>query len=172
MKTLLILRHAKSSWDNADLSDFERPLNQRGLEAAPLMGNFMDKNQLFPALILSSPARRAAQTALIIKDKTRIKGEIIFNHRIYEASPARLLDVIGEQDETVETILLVGHNPGLEGLIKILTGDLQPMPTAGLAVIDLEINKWSDINTSTGSLRMLIRPKEIEENGKWKTGNG
>jgi len=162
MKTLFILRHAKSSWDNAALSDFERPLNERGLKAAPLMGDVMKKNRFQPELILSSPARRAEQTAALIKQSAGIGGAIRFDERIYEASPARLLEVISEQNEKTESVLLVGHNPGLEGLIRALTGELHPMPTAALAVIDLEINRWSNIISSTNRLRTLIRPKEIQ----------
>lgn len=162
MKTLFVMRHAKSSWDDAALSDFERPLNERGLQAAPLMGEVIRKNQFQPELIISSPAKRAAQTAGLVKDAARINGEIGFDERIYEASPARLLEVIGGQNGNGESILLVGHNPGLEGLIKFLTGELQPMPTAALAVIDLNINDWNEINSSSGSLRTLFRPKELE----------
>lgn len=162
MKTLFVMRHAKSSWDDAALSDFERPLNERGLQAAPLMGEVIKKNQFQPELIISSPAKRAAQTANLVKDAAWINGEIEFDERIYEASPARLLEVIGEQNGKSESILLVGHNPGLEGLIKALTGELQPMPTAALAVVDLNISNWNEINFSSGSLRTLIRPKELE----------
>jgi phosphohistidine phosphatase len=161
MKTLYILRHAKSSWDNAALSDFERPLNERGLRAAPLVGGVMKKNRFEPELILSSPAKRAAQTATLIKQSAGIGGAIQFDERIYEASPARLLEVISEQNEKTASVMLVGHNPGLEGLLKFLTGELQPMPTAALAVVDLETDKWSEINSSKGNLRTLIRPKEI-----------
>ena len=160
MKTLFVLRHAKSSWDNSALSDFERPLNERGLDTAPFMGGIFKKNHFQPELILSSPAKRAAQTAALIKQSAEISGEIQFDDRIYEASPGRLLEVIGEQNGKSESILLVGHNPGLEGLIKVLTGEIHAMPTAALAVIDLEINDWSEINPSTGNLRDLIRPKE------------
>jgi len=162
MKTLFILRHAKSSWENTDLSDFDRPLNERGLKAAPLMGEVMRKNQFQPEIILSSPARRAAQTATLVKENAQIKCKIKSEERIYEASPARLLKVISEQDEKNEPLMLVGHNPGLEGLIKILTNEVHQMPTAALAVIDLKINKWSEINSSTGNLRVLIRPKELD----------
>jgi phosphohistidine phosphatase len=161
MKTLYILRHAKSSWDDAALSDFERPLNERGLKAAPLVGSVMKKNQFQPELILSSPARRAEQTAALIKQSAGIGGAIRFDERIYEASPARLLEVISEQEEKIQSVMLVGHNPGLEGLLKFLTGELQPMPTAALAIVDLEAEKWSQINSSKGNLRTLIRPKEI-----------
>lgn len=159
MKTLFILRHAKSSWENQNLSDFERPLNDRGLKAAPLVGGVMQAHQFAPDLILSSPARRAKETAALVKESAGIESEIKYDERIYEASPARLLEVIAEQNEKTESVLLVGHNPGLEGLLKFLTGELQPMPTAALAIIDLEIDKWSEINSSKGVLRTLIRPK-------------
>ena len=162
MKTLFILRHAKSSWDNADLSDYERPLNERGLEAAPLMGGVMRTNQFQPALILSSPAKRAEQTAMLVKEAAGFGGKIKFEKRIYEASQAQLLEIIREQNSQFESVMLVGHNPGLENLIRALTGEIHPMPTAALAVIDLEANRWSEINSSTGKLRTLIRPKEVK----------
>jgi phosphohistidine phosphatase len=161
MKTLFVLRHAKSSWENADLSDFERPLNKRGLEAAPLMGEVMKKNQFQPETILSSPAKRARQTAEIINEKAGINGEIKYEERIYEASPARLLEVISEQNDEIGSLMIVGHNPGLEGLVRFTTGQSEPMPTAALAVIDLEITKWNEIDSSNGTLRTLIRPKEV-----------
>ncbi|MCY7344790.1 MAG: histidine phosphatase family protein [Pyrinomonadaceae bacterium] len=161
MKTLYLLRHAKSGWDNADLSDYERPLNKRGREAAPLVGGVMREKGFIPELILSSPAERAIQTAILIKQTARLDGKIKFNDGIYEASPARLLEIIGALDEKIASVLLVGHNPGLEGLIRALTGELHSMPTAALAVIDLETDGWNDIISSTNRLRTLIRPKEI-----------
>ena len=157
-----MLRHAKSSWDNANLSDFERPLNERGLKAAPLMGNVMKTNQFEPQIILSSPARRAEQTAILVKEAAGFDGDVKFEKRIYEASTAQLFEVVSEQNEKTESILLVGHNPGIENLIRALTGETHSMPTAALAVIDLETNRWSEINSLTGKLRTLIRPKEIQ----------
>lgn len=161
MKTLYILRHAKSSWDDAGLSDYERPLNERGLKDAPLMGRIMKKNSFQPDVIISSPATRAKQTAHLIRDAARIDGEIKFDERIYEASPQALVQIISEIDNRNNSVLIVGHNPGLESLIKFLTGKLEPMPTAALAVIDLEIENWSEVNSPRGSLRLLIRPKEV-----------
>lgn len=166
MKTLFILRHAKSSWVDAALSDFERPLNERGLKVAPFMGNWMKKNQFQPEMILSSPAKRARQTAVLVKEAAGFAAEIEFEERIYEASSARLLEITRQQNNRFESVLLVGHNPGLENLIRALTGELQPMPTAALAVVDLETDKWSDVNSSTGKLRTLIRPKEVQLNEK------
>lgn len=163
MKTLFILRHAKSSWENAGLTDFERPLNERGLKTAPLMGELMKKNQFQPELILSSPAKRAEQTARLVKESSNLGGEIQFDERIYEASPSRLLEVISEQNEQAESLILVGHNPGLEGLVKFLTGESEPMPTAALAVVDLDTDRWSGLNSESGSLRVLIRPKDFQK---------
>ncbi|HEY0429101.1 MAG TPA: histidine phosphatase family protein [Pyrinomonadaceae bacterium] len=160
MKTLFILRHAKSSWANPDSSDFDRQLNEQGLKTVPMMGETMFKRQFQPALVLSSPAKRAKQTAVLIKETAQIEGKIEYDERIYEASPLRLLQVISELGEETESLMLVGHNPGLEGLIKILTGEIQPMPTAALAVIDLSAKNWNEITAESGKLRTVIRPKD------------
>lgn len=162
MKTLFVMRHAKSSWDDARLSDFDRPLNERGLKAAPLMGELIRERGFKVDSIVSSPAKRAEQTAVLVKEAARINGEIAFNEKIYEASPHRLLKIVCELDNTTETVMLVGHNPGFENLVKILTGKTEPMPTAALAVIDLNIENWKETSAGCGTLRDLIRPKEIE----------
>lgn len=160
MKTLFILRHAKSSWANPASSDFDRQLNEQGLKTAPQMGETIFKNEFQPAMILSSPAKRAKQTAVLIKETAQIQGKIEYDERIYEASPLRLLQVISELDAETESLMLVGHNPGLEGLIKILTGEVQAMPTAALAVIDLNAKNWNEVTAESGKLRMVIRPKD------------
>lgn len=160
MKTLFVMRHAKSSWENPDSSDFDRRLNEQGLKEAPLMGETMLKNGFAPQTILSSPARRARQTAILVKETAEIKGEIECDERIYEASPFRLLEIISAQDANIASLMMIGHNPGFEGLIKILTGAVEPMPTAGLAVIDLNIESWSEITARSGKLRIVIRPHD------------
>ncbi len=161
MKTVLLLRHAKSSWENSYLSDFDRPLNARGLETAPFMGKIIAKNHFQIDLIICSPAKRAQQTASLVKETAQINSEIKYDDRIYEASPIRLLQVGSEIDEKFISVMLVGHNPGFEGLIHLLTGKIQPMPTAALAVIDLTIGRWNEINADCGDLRTLLRPKEL-----------
>jgi phosphohistidine phosphatase len=160
MKTLFVMRHAKSSWENADLSDFERPLNERGLRAAPFMGALMREKNFAPDLILSSPARRAKETAETVKRAANFSAAIKFDERIYEASPHALVYLLAETGNEFSRVLLVGHNPGLEGLIKILTGKLEAMPTAALAEIELNVENWSEISTDCGRLISLIRPKE------------
>ena len=157
------MRHAKSSWENSDLADFDRSLNERGLDAAPFMGELIRKNDFKIDLIVSSPAKRAEQTAKLVKEAARLDAEIEYNEKIYEASPRWLLEIVSATDDKFDSIMLVGHNPGLEGLLRFLTGKFEAMPTAALAVVDLEMNHWSEINSASGSLRTLIRPKEVKE---------
>lgn len=159
MKTLYILRHAKSDWSNSELADFDRPLNERGLEAAPLIGQIIYENQFQPDLIVSSPAKRAEQTAILVRAAAQIEGEIQYDERVYEASSHRLLQIASEQDDKHESLMLVGHNPGFETLLKLLTGELQMMKTANLAVVDLQIENWSEIGANCGTLRVFIKPK-------------
>jgi phosphohistidine phosphatase len=160
MKTLFVLRHAKSSWDNPDWSDFERPLNSRGLDAARFIGNLIYERALAPQIIVSSPAKRAKQTAVLVKEIAEIAKSVEFDERIYEASPLTLFNLIREFDEKYNSVLIVGHNPGFENLVRILTGEPVQMPTAALAKINLASEIWSAIETESGELEFLIRPKE------------
>lgn len=167
MKTLLILRHAKSSWDDPSLSDFDRPLNERGLKTAPFIGQVLAENDLQPDAILSSPAQRAMQTARMVKESGNLTAEPEFNDKIYEASQFQLLEVLSEVPPETGMLLLVGHNPGMEGLLKLLTGEKQSIPTAGLIKISLNIDNWSEIREDTGTVEMFIKPRE-----EMKAGGG
>lgn len=167
MKTLFVLRHAKSSWDDSSLADFDRPLNDRGKTAAPFMGRIMAERDLHPDVILSSPAVRARETASLVKKAGKLDAEIRFEERIYEASPPTLKQVVAGIDDEFRSAMIVGHNPGMEGFIRLLTGRLEAMPTAALAIIDLDIARWEDINTDRGTLRQVIRPKdEVKTNAR------
>lgn len=161
MKTLLILRHAKSSWDDSALDDHERPLNVRGEKDAPQMGRLARTEGLAPELILSSDAVRARQTAAEMADATG--GKILLDARLYHADADEILAVVRSTvEENVATALIVGHNPGLEDLIAQLTGEHERMPTAALAQIALPIERWSDLDASIrGTLIGLWRPKEL-----------
>jgi phosphohistidine phosphatase len=161
MKTLFLLRHAKSSWIDPSLSDFDRPLNDRGRKTAPFMGKLMKDKGFDPAIILCSPAVRARQTAQTIRETGGIFTEVRFDDRIYEASPNGLLQVISEINDADSSAMLVGHNPGIEGFIRYLTGGLEAMPTAALAVIDLRIDKWAEVDDGCGTVREVYRPKEL-----------
>ena len=160
MKTLYVLRHAKSSWDTPELADFDRPLNNRGKTAAPFMGEVMTANGFTPDVIVSSPAVRARETARLTKEAAHLKADIIHDERIYEASPRTLKTVASSIDDRFGSAMLVGHNPGMEGIVRLLTGKSEEMPTAALAVIELDIDRWSEIDSGLGSLRRMVRPKE------------
>jgi len=160
MKTIFLLRHAKSSWDDATLSDFERPLNERGLNTAPYMGEVIAQRGYVPAIIISSPAKRAAKTAVLVKESAAINADIRYDDRIYEASPNTLRRVISEIQDSFVSALIVGHNPGMEGFIRYLTGRTEPMPTAALAALKLKINSWGQTNADCGKIIEIIRPKD------------
>lgn len=160
MKKLYLLRHAKSSWADAALADFDRPLNDRGLDAAPFMGQLMRSRGFTPEVMLSSPAKRARKTAKLVKSAADFSAEITYDERIYEASPQTLRQVVSELIDANESAMLVGHNPGMEGFIRYLSGQIEPMPTAALAVIHLDIDRWAAIDEGCGDLENVFRPKD------------
>jgi phosphohistidine phosphatase len=163
MKRLFLLRHAKSSWSDARLADFDRPLNERGLRAAPLMGRYMRERQIRPDLILCSPAERARQTAALLAEAAGLPTPPRYDERIYEATAARLVEVVAQADEGAGSLLLVGHNPGLEELLELLTGETRRMPTAALACIELDADKWATLAQRSGRLEWQVKPKELED---------
>lgn len=162
MKTLLVLRHAKSSWRDTTLEDHERPLNKRGERDAPRIGKLLRQERLTPALIISSNAVRTRMTAKAVAEAAHYAGEIRVDPRLYLASATDILTVLRSVDTEVGTVMIVGHNPGLEELVTELTGKQEPVPTAALAQIALPIDRWRDLNASTrGTLLTLWRPKEL-----------
>jgi phosphohistidine phosphatase len=161
MRRLLLLRHAKSSWSDPALADFDRPLNGRGLKAAPLIGHFMRKRKVRPGVVLCSPAQRTRQTAALVIEAAGIEVSPRYDERIYEASPLQLLEVVAQIEAEATYVMLVGHNPGMEGLLLALTGEVRRMPTAALAHILLDIEKWSDVRETGGQLEWLVKPKDL-----------
>ena len=162
MKTLLVLRHAKSSWNDPTLDDHERPLNKRGRRAAPRVGELVREAGLKPDVFISSDAVRARMTAEAVAEAARYGGEIVLDPHLYMAGPADILSLLTTVRENAETVMIVGHNPGLEELVEQLTGERQDFPTAALAQIGLPIKQWRDLKRSTrGTLLGLWRPKEL-----------
>ncbi len=161
MKTLILLRHAKSSWGDAALDDFDRPLNDRGRKAATKLGKYIASQQTPIDLILSSPANRARQTTDLVLKASALSPELRLDQRIYEASSARLMEVVSQIDEDRKMVLLVGHNPGMEELVFLLTGNSERMPTAALATISLNVKRWDRVIASKGTLESLLRVKEL-----------
>jgi phosphohistidine phosphatase len=162
MKTLYLLRHAKSSWGDPTLSDFDRPLNKRGLKAAQLMGTYMRKQKLRFDLVLSSPAKRNRQTVEVLLEHAHLEPKTRFDERLYAAGSTDLLNVLRKADDRAESVLVAGHNPGLQDLLEVLTGKLETMPTAALARIQLDLESWSEIRERAGRLDWVLRPKELK----------
>jgi phosphohistidine phosphatase len=162
MKTLLILRHAKSSWKFPDLSDHDRPLNRRGKRDAPRMGKTLKERGLVPDLVISSTATRAKDTASAVAKHSGYIGKRIRFESLYAAEPGAYLEVIREQTDNYQRVLIVGHNPGVEEVIELLTGEIHIIPTCTLAQIEFDIEKWSDTLrrlTDRGRLVEILKPE-------------
>lgn len=164
MKTLLILRHAKSSWEDASLPDHDRPLSKRGKRDAPRMGRLLKEEGLRPDLILSSTAKRARRTAEAVAEECGYEDEVRLNRDLYAAGPEEILHVLKGLAEDPERVMVVGHNPGLEELVSGLTGEEERMPTAALAQVRLVIEAWNELDEDThGALVNVWRPRELGE---------
>ena len=163
MKTLLILRHAKSSWKEARLGDHGRPLNERGKRDAPRIGVLLRKEDLVPGMILSSTAKRAQQTAEAVVEESGYPGEIQLSRELYAAGPEAYLEAIQSLAGEPDSVLVVGHNPGLEELVEILTGETVRLPTAALAQVALSIERWQELSEEVrGELVNLWVPRELD----------
>jgi phosphohistidine phosphatase len=162
MKTLLLLRHAKSSWKESALQDFDRPLNERGKRAAEMVGRFIRNKQIAPDLLLSSPAIRARETIEIVIKTAKLRSELRYDERIYEASPQRLLEVVSQIEEERKIVVLVGHNPGMEELLKLMTHRVEHMATGTVAKIDFEAAGWDNVLNEKGDLDWIVNPKELD----------
>jgi phosphohistidine phosphatase len=172
MKILGLYRHAKSDWNDARARDFDRPLNKRGRKGALVMGRHIrDFGQRWDRII-ASPAVRSAETIEIAGKDSGHTYPINWDRRIYLASSATLLDLLREQDDANATILMVGHNPGLEDLIFDLVPDdgTSPLrdiveakfPTAAFAVLHIPVDRWADIQENTAALVHLKRPRDLD----------
>jgi len=169
MKNLLIMRHAKSSWEFTNLSDHDRPLNDRGKRDAPRMGKVLLKERLVPQLIISSSAARARSTAEKVAKASCYSGEISVDSSLYRAGPSAYLKALRRQTSQYDTVLIVGHNPDLEHLVEILTGNAMTIPTCGLAYVKLWIERWLDLkDDKKGELAKMWRPKELSS-GEYST---
>ena len=161
MKQLLICRHAKSSWKDPDLRDFDRPLNKRGQGDAPEMGRRLAAQRLRPDLICSSSAVRARETALHYAEQIGYPIEgIRFNPNQYTASVASLLSLIQAIDPKVATLMLVGHNPESTMLANFLSGHrIDNIPTCGIVALAFAVSNWQDITPGAGNLLFFDYPK-------------
>lgn len=162
MKTLLVLRHAKSSWKHSETSDHDRPLNKRGKRDAPRMGRLVAAQGLRPDVIVSSTAKRARRTADEVAQHSGYEGAVQLERHLYLASPDEIVDVVRSVAGTARRVMIVGHNPGLEDLVARLGGCHETLPTAALAAIRLSIRAWKDLAVSSGgTLAGVWRPRDL-----------
>ena len=161
-KTLYLIRHAKSSWDDPNLSDFQRTLNTRGLKDSPLMAKLIKEKNIIPDLIISSPAARALSTAEIFADEFQYdKNKIISDEKIYEATTRDLISVIRDIKNENNTVMLFGHNPGLSNTANLLGNKFLPdMPTCAVVGIEFKVNSWRKVERSCGEIILFEYPKK------------
>lgn len=152
---LLILRHAKSSWADEHADDWERPLTDRGVRDATRAGELLRRLSLLPDSIITSDAVRAQTTARLVADAASYRGKVIQSSLLYHASPDAVIEVLRTvAPATTRSVMIVGHNPGLEDLTAQLTGEHVALPTAALVNVAVDIDRWSELNPSTNA-RMI-----------------
>lgn len=162
MKTLILMRHGKSSWKDVKKDeDMLRPLSKKGEKDAKLMGTLLEEKKILPQVILTSTARRARETANVFLNQCC--AEITFNaiDTLYMAEPTAVIDILKTIQNRYERVMIIGHNPGLEGLLQHLTGKVESLPTASVVCLALPIDNWDEIS--------LDLPVETWE--KWKPKN-
>jgi len=164
MKTLVVIRHGKSSWDHPELKDYHRPLKQRGVNNAFTVAKELIRREVSPDLMLSSPAIRALDTAIIIATNLQYPLEkISTDQNIYHASAQELLNVLSKVDDTNETVFFFGHNPAFTSLANRLQKEqLFNLPTCGAMGIELTIESWSDIGKASGKQLFKFIPKKLK----------
>jgi len=161
MKTLFLVRHAKSSWDDASVADRERPLAGRGERDAPAMGKRLERRGVRPDLIVSSPALRARLTAELLAEQLEYKRkDIVIDDRLYARGPDALLEVIHAVDDGIKRVMLVGHNPELTELAHRICRDIAHLPTCAVARFTFDARSWADIGEASLAGTELDYPKK------------
>lgn len=164
MKQILLMRHAKSSWDNSNLKDFDRPLAKRGLKDAPMMGKFIREAGYKPALVISSPAKRAKETTNLSMEAAQVDKTLIqWNDDFYFGSAGDYLAALQSVPDEVERVLLVGHNPLMELTAGLLTtgktDTIAKMPTAALICFESHVSRWDSISPGSCQIKWMMIPK-------------
>lgn len=166
MKKLLLIRHAKSSWKNPDLEDKDRPLNKRGNIDAPLMAQMLKNENILPDLIISSPALRSATTANIFAEILDYKTtNILINKRLYEPDIDDFLHVLQKVDDTVSTLFLFSHNPGITHFSNWVSDKrIDNIPTCGIVTMKINVKSWKDVDFDNGTILSFDSPKKYKTN--------
>lgn len=168
MKTLILIRHAKSSWNDPVMRDFDRPLNERGKKDAPVMARRLARRQVRPQRLLCSPALRTVSTAEVFASQLSIPRNLLhMEQQIYQAGHEQLLHLLQQQDDKVDVVVLVGHNPGLTDLFNALNRDarIDNIPTCCVAELVFEADRWADIRPGTAELQHIDYPRKALQEG-------
>ncbi len=167
MKTLYIIRHAKSSWADPDQPDADRPLNDRGKQDSPRMGKRLKEKQIQPDLLLSSTAKRAYSTAKRIGEVIGYsKDHIQTDRKLYHANEEQILDVVKSVKDKYSTIIIFGHNPGLTDFVNTITQesiDIDNVPTCGIVALSFDVDQWKNISWGEGKFIFFDYPKSRED---------
>ncbi|MEP7320315.1 MAG: histidine phosphatase family protein [Saprospiraceae bacterium] len=168
MKTVCFIRHAKSSWDQAGLADIDRPLNLRGKTTAPVMAKLIADKGITPDLIITSPAKRARQTAKSFRKQFGIKKEAVqIEPTIYGGDEHQVIDILRKLPDEKSTVFLFGHNPTMNYLAALFSKERLHVPTCGIMILNLNIERWQDIKADQDALKEFIIPKNfIPEEGE------
>ena len=164
MKILILMRHAKSSWKDHEISDKDRPLKKKGKKDAQMMAKLLVEKELLPQKMLVSSAKRASRTAEIIIEETEIKIPVEYLDQLYMAEVQVCFDLLQSVPDELERVMVIGHNPSLECLMQVLSGQIESLPTGAAALISLPIKSWKELNPETkGDLIDLFKPKREKE---------
>ena len=172
VKTIFLLRHAKSSWKDTAIEDRERPLAKRGQRAAQVMADHVARTGILPAQILCSPARRARETLEIVERGFASAVPVRMESGIYDAEAAALLQRVQGLSETLGSVMIIGHNPGMERFAHILAGGgdaaavglmAAKYPTGALATLEADVDAWADVAPGCARLTAFVRPRDLSE---------
>lgn len=170
VKTLFLARHAKSSWNDSDLRDHERPLNGRGRKSAPKVGAYMQEQGWFPQIVLSSSSQRTRETWALLAEGLDGEPEVIFSDEMYLAGAGSLMGLIQSLPDTADAVMLLGHNPGMHSVADMLAGSGQDrhlemleynFPTGALAVFEFDTRLWRECRAKSGTLIDFVIPREL-----------
>lgn len=169
MKKVILLRHAKSSWDNPDLDDHDRPLNKRGKAASPVIGEWLIRKQHVPDAVLCSTATRSRDTLSGLKLPKSASRHVEFIPKLYHASPETMLEILRQCGNDVDTVMLVGHQPGLGAMARLLSDHatarckraFEHFPTAAAAVLEINVSRWKDIGYGMAKFTDFAKPREL-----------
>ncbi|MEA4812358.1 MAG: histidine phosphatase family protein [Anaerolineaceae bacterium] len=160
-KTLFLMRHGKSSWKEKGIPDEKRPLKKRGVESATMIGRTLKANEIVPELILSSPAKRAKNTAEIVAKESHYPNKPELVESFYMGEPSDYIARLQQIPAEVDKVMLIGHNPGLEALLQLIDGHVDAMPTGSLAVVKLDVSSWEAVSMeTTGNMIAFWDPEQ------------